>query len=352
MPEAGVVTLFGALRDVRADVYLEQPGNMILRCGLRVRTAGIALKAGGRAGKMSLPSMKISSLIEQRMVKCGLSATTKEEALDEIVRVMVEGTPGLSFRELRSALSDREKLGPFSMVKGSAFPHARTEKISDFRVALGTAPGGLDFKAPDGTPVRVIVLFAVPKKHSSLYLQTLARFISLFGREHNLEEIVRAKEPKELLAAIDAAALRLPGVSWAPPVSSVTRDTPLSEVIDIMSSGNVEAVPVVDAEGNLVGELATSTLLRLGVGSAGVEKASGGMGAPDGVIRAHASCPVGELGVISTNGYSTVQEDEPLVEIAVKLSCAGARGAYVLRGRKLVGAITAGEVLRRLSGGQ
>ncbi len=290
--------------------------------------------------------MKLSSLLDPKLIRCGLSARTKEEALDEVVRVLAEATPGLTSQELRAALADREKLGPFSMAKGGAFPHARTEKVSDFRIAVGTAPAGIDFKAPDGNPVRVVVLFAIPKRHSNLYLQTLAQFLNLFSVGEAAQRIVQARTPEDLVAAIEAASARPPAASHALAVPSVTGRTPLSKALEVMSSNNLEAVPVVDAEGNLVGELATLALLQLGMGGT-----SGPSSPPEAVLRAHASTPVESLGVIATNGYRTVQEDEPLVEMAVKLSTAGARGAYVLRGRRLVGAVTAGEVLRRLSGG-
>jgi mannitol/fructose-specific phosphotransferase system IIA component (Ntr-type) len=89
--------------------------------------------------------MKLSSLLNPKLVKCGLVAKTKEEALLELLEVMAAGTPGITLDDLKAALAEREKLGPFSMAKGSAFPHARTEKVSDFRIAIGTVPQGLDF---------------------------------------------------------------------------------------------------------------------------------------------------------------------------------------------------------------
>src|ERR1043165_4878866 len=113
--------------------------------------------------------MKLSSLLNPKLIKCGLAARTKEEALDEMLQLMASGTPGVTVAELQAALAEREKLGPFSRAKGSAFPHARTEKVADFRIAVGTAPQGLDFKAPDGNPIRLVDLFVIPKKHSNLY---------------------------------------------------------------------------------------------------------------------------------------------------------------------------------------
>ncbi len=293
--------------------------------------------------------MKISSLLDPKLIKCGLSARTKEEALDEIVRVMADATPGLSPQELRGALADREKLGPFSMAKGSAFPHARTEKVSDFRIAVGTAPGGIDFKVPDGNPIRLIVLFAIPKKHSNLYLHTLAQLLNLFGVEENFQRVAQAGTPADLVAAVETAAVRQPVAPGAQTVPSITARTSLSKAIEVLSASRLEAIPVVDAEGNLVGELTSASLLQLGTRERAPGAAPGGP--PESFLRAHAASPVEGLGVIATNGYRTVQEDEPLVETAVKLSCSGVRGAYVLRGQKLVGTLTAGEVLRRLSGG-
>jgi mannitol/fructose-specific phosphotransferase system IIA component (Ntr-type)/predicted transcriptional regulator len=290
--------------------------------------------------------MKISSLLDPRLVKCGLSARTKEEALDEIVQVMAGATPGVSAAELRAALAEREKLGPFSMAKGGAFPHARTESVSDFRIAVGTAPEGLDFKAPDGNLVRVVVLFAVPKKHSDLYLQTLGQFLNLFSVGQAARRIVKARTPEELVAAVDAASSRPTDSTRLRAVPCVTGRTPLSGALEVMSSNNLEAVPVVDAEGNLVGELASSALLGLGA------REKGGPPLPlEEALRAYESTPLEGLDVIATSGYCAVQEDELLVEMAAKLSTARARTAYVLRGRKLVGTVSTADVLRRLSGG-
>ncbi len=300
--------------------------------------------------------MKLSALLNPKLIRCGLAARTKEEALDEVIQVMAAGTPGVTPLELKAALAEREKLGPFSMAKGSAFPHARTEKVTDFRIAVGTAPGGIDFKAPDGNPIRVVVLFVIPKKHSNLYLQTLALFLNLFGQEENLARAAGAGTPEELIAAVDAASGRPAAPAGAHPVPAVTPQTPLGKAVELLSQSRLDAVPVVDAEGNLVGELAAAALLALGVREHFLHLASTASlraGDPiEAVLKHHAETPLESLGVIATNGFRTVQEDEPLLEMAVKLCHAGARGAYVLRGKKLAGTVSTGEVLKRIAGGR
>jgi mannitol/fructose-specific phosphotransferase system IIA component (Ntr-type)/predicted transcriptional regulator len=300
--------------------------------------------------------MKLSTLLQPRLIRCGLAAKSKEEALDEVVGLVAAESPGLTPQELRAALAEREKLGPFSMSKGSAVPHARTEKVADFRIAIGTAPRGIDFKAPDGNPIRVVVLFVIPKKHSNLYLHTLAQFLNLLGSDENLQRVAQAATPEEIIAAVDALSDRPPA---APPMhgaSSVTGSAPLSRAVEAILNHKLEALPVVDAEGNLVGEVTSASILQLGVREHFLHLASTASLRPaepfEAALRAHAETSLEALGVVSTNGFRTVQEDEPLVETAVKLSHSGARSAYVLRGRKLVGLVTAADVLRRMGGGR
>lgn len=299
--------------------------------------------------------MRLSSLLNPKLIRCGLASKSKEAALEEILQVMAAGTPGVTFPELKAALAEREKLGPFSMAKGSAFPHARTEKVQDFRIAVGTAPQGIDFKAPDGSPIRLLVLFVIPKKHSNLYLHTLAQFLNLFGTEEALGRAVQAKTPEEFIAAVDAAGPRVPAPAAATGILSVHPQTPLAKAVEIFSQNRVDAVPVVDAEGNLVGELTAGALLQLGVREHFLHLASTAslrQGEPiEAVLKLHAEAPIETLGVISTNGFRTVQEDDPVIEIAVKLCHAGARGAYVVRGRRLVGQVGVGEILRKVAGG-
>ncbi|HZE96933.1 MAG TPA: PTS sugar transporter subunit IIA [Planctomycetota bacterium] len=299
--------------------------------------------------------MKVSSLLNPKLIKCGLVARTKDEALLELLEVMAAGTPEVTLDELKAALAEREKLGPFSMAKGSAFPHARTEKVSDFRIAIGTLPRGLDFKAPDGNFIRLVVLFVIPKKHSNLYLTTLAQFLNLFATEENLLKAANSKTGEELIAAVDSISPRPP----APPAPStsmatVTPSTMLSKAIELLSSSRGEAVPVVDADGNLVGELSAGALLQLGVREHFLQLASAASlqaGASiESVFRSHGDATLEKLGVISSNGYRTMQEDEPLLETVVKLSQSGARGAYVLRGRRLVGHVSTADILKKISG--
>ena len=303
--------------------------------------------------------MKLTSLLQPKLIKCGLAATSKDEALRELVQLVTAAHPELSEVDVLQALNEREKQGPFSMGKGVAIPHARTEKVLDFQVAIGTAPAGIDFKAPDGNKVRVVVLFVIPKKHSNLYLHALAQFLDLFAVESQALKIIEAKSPSELIAVMESAAgggagagiVREAALHGLPPV---TRSTTLSKVVELLLQNRTEVLPVVDAEGNLIGEITTAAILKLGARDHLLSLSSPSLARTsdpfEGLLRHHGESTLESIpGLVAANGFKTVQEDEPLLDVVLRLTHAGVRSAYVLRGRKVAGIVTLNDLLKKVT---
>jgi mannitol/fructose-specific phosphotransferase system IIA component (Ntr-type) len=302
--------------------------------------------------------MRLSSLLNPKLVKCGLAARTKEEALSEVAGILSAAEPSLSQAELLAALGEREKLGPFSMGKGIAFPHARTEKVKDFSIVLGTSPEGLDFRAPDGHRVHVVILFAIPKKHSNLYLHTLAAFLNFFTAEGNLKRVLEAKTGEELIASIDSLSARareaaVPHTTTAAP-PGLTPHTTVAKAYEALAAAKSETLPVIDGEGNLVGELTSAAILQMALRDHLLALSAPGVLSPgpslEKALRQHADSSIHSVaGLVATNGFRTVQEDDTPLQMAASLSQGGRSTiAYVLRGSRLVGTITASEILRRL----
>jgi mannitol/fructose-specific phosphotransferase system IIA component (Ntr-type) len=299
--------------------------------------------------------VKLSSLLQPRFIKCGLAAASKQECLEELARLLVSQQPALTEQELLQALTEREKLGPFSMGRGVAFPHARTEKVNDFTIALGTSAAGVDFRAPDGHKVRVAILFVIPKKHSNLYLQALAAFLNVLSVEANLQRVVDARKPEDLIAVLDALGgkPKEPGPVEAAGVPSLLLGTTLAKSVEALLAAKADALPVVDGDGHLVGELSAAAVLQLGVREHLLALASPaslqGSVALESALRQHADTAIEAIsGLVSANGFKTVQDDEPALDMAMRLVRGGARGAYVLRGRRLIGCVTAVDLLRKL----
>ncbi len=79
--------------------------------------------------------------------------------------------------------------------KGVAIPHGRTSKGPAIQGVLGICREGIDFDAPDGKPVRIIMLIVTPENHDDRHLQVMAGLSAMVS-----DEMIRTR----LIAAINA----------------------------------------------------------------------------------------------------------------------------------------------------
>lgn len=301
--------------------------------------------------------MKLSVVLNPKFVKCGLSARDKNSALAELVKLLASQEVGISEENILSALWERERLGPFSMGKGVAFPHARTDAAKNFYIVLGTSPAGLDFGSPDGAKSKVVVLFVIPKKHSTLYLQTLAAFLNLFSNQENLEEVASSKTPVEIISFIEEQDAEIKDNAMVKDIMiqaiSLKLSNNITDVLELMNQFALDSIPVVDDENNYVGEISANTIIQKGVREhlltltnftlLNSEKPF------DTFLRSYGDTTL--EGIINKNSpYKLFQEDEPILEAAIRMSKNNIRTGFVLKDKKLAGFINITDVVRRITG--
>lgn len=220
------------------------------------------------------------------------------------------------------------------MGKSVAFPHARIDTLRELQIGIGTSPEGIDFGAPDGNPIHVVILFLLPRRHSNLYLQTLATFLNYFTNERNLERASRSRSASEFLDLIRGFESSGAGQS---PVEELIQPTPflrinqsVAHAIETVLANRVERIPVVNAQGQLEGEVTLSSLLRYST--------------PE-----HKAKPLRELADSLIDAPRVVVSDSTaLPDLADRLSRENAPVAYVVRDRRLIGQINPVELLRRM----
>ena len=65
--------------------------------------------------------------------------------------------------------------------------------------------GGVDWGAPDGEPVDLVFMIAVPPRCESLHLQILARLVNLLSRSDLVEALHNASTPQRFVELIAKA---------------------------------------------------------------------------------------------------------------------------------------------------
>lgn len=94
-----------------------------------------------------------------------------------------------------TALAQRERLGSTAIGKGSALIGIRSQAVSRMHLMLGRAPRGIEWNAPDGAPVTLVLLLLAPATQDpDDHLDRLAQ----------LAQALRLQRPRQRLAEIDA----------------------------------------------------------------------------------------------------------------------------------------------------
>ncbi len=134
-----------------------------------------------------------------------LKATTKPDALREMVGCIGEN---LRFKDkvlLLDMLVHRESLGSTAIAKGVAFPHGRSLAIRELTVLFARSAKGLDFDALDSKPTHLFFLIvAPPQDKDNLYLQVLGHLVELIKSaplRKQLMEVTTFRELQDTLAS-------------------------------------------------------------------------------------------------------------------------------------------------------
>jgi mannitol/fructose-specific phosphotransferase system IIA component (Ntr-type) len=144
--------------------------------------------------------MRLCDLLEPATIRLPLRASSKGEALTELVGALGLGDRG-SATVVRQ-LQRRETLGSTGFGAGVAIPHCRTLAVSRLRLAFGHSASGIPWGAVDGQPVHAIFLIvAPPTEVSNQYLQVLGR-LAQFVHDPEVPSVLRRLTSAEDLLAL------------------------------------------------------------------------------------------------------------------------------------------------------
>jgi CBS domain-containing protein len=227
--------------------------------------------------------------------------------------------------------------------------HYRSDAVAELAVALGTsaAPVSRELGESDETQEARIVLFVVaPPRQAPQYLQAVGAFARLLSRDAVVDAVVRARDA--------AAVAALP--AWSEVVlrdqlavrdlmterpRSVSPDTALRDAALDMTRGGVAGLPVVEADGRVVGMLSQRELLQHLLTK---YLARGGATQPAPGDRPK------QVRDVMTRQVLCVSPDQPVAEVAAMMTNKDVDRVPVVRDGRLVGFLTRGDIVRKLIG--
>lgn len=127
-----------------------------------------------------------------------LKAKNQQEAIDEMVDLLATAPEVKDPVELRQAILERERTMSTGIGLGIAIPHARIASVTEFVIAFGKCPGGIDYDSLDGKPVYFVFLIAGPEHAQQQYLQILAKITLKMKNEQFRQRIIRTNDPEQI----------------------------------------------------------------------------------------------------------------------------------------------------------
>ncbi|MDQ3388387.1 MAG: CBS domain-containing protein, partial [Gemmatimonadota bacterium] len=147
-------------------------------------------------------------------------------------------------------------------------PHLRTEAVHRLVVALGVTPGPLHAAPKDEEDgAQVVVLVLAPPPANDLYLQTVAALARTLRHDDVVERLARAMSAEEVLAIPEIHDLTIqPRLTvrdvMTQRVYRVHPDTPVHELVELVSEHGLRSVPVVGEDLEVLGMVTDRDLLR------------------------------------------------------------------------------------------
>ena len=119
--------------------------------------------------------MKLRDFIVADAVVAELSATTRDEAIRELVSSLAAAgaIAEAAVDEIVASLIKREKNGSTGFGKGVAVPHVKHASVTKMVGTIGRSAAGLDFAALDSQPVYSIILLVSPENQPQQHLQAM-----------------------------------------------------------------------------------------------------------------------------------------------------------------------------------
>ena len=141
---------------------------------------------------MRTPKLSVDRVVD-------LSSRTQEECLKEMIDVLAGAPEVHDTGAFREAIYEREKIMSTGIGFGLAIPHAKTQGVSDFVLALGRSKEGVEYDTLDGKPVHIVVMIAGPEGEQEQYLRLLARLMLILKKESYRRRIMAAGDPEEIV---------------------------------------------------------------------------------------------------------------------------------------------------------
>ena len=159
---------------------------------------------------MNLKEASFGEFLKPAQVIFELKSQERLEAIEELLDSLVKQKLISNKNLTLTRIIDRENLESTALGHGIAVPHARVDTEGQMAVAVGRSAEGIDFSAPDGRPVHLIILVVWNPTIPGLFNHLFAGLASFLIKPDNRDRLFNARDKNELYNVLAQIPLAFP----------------------------------------------------------------------------------------------------------------------------------------------
>ena len=147
--------------------------------------------------------MEIKDLLKKDLMIMDLKASTKMEAIDEMVAKLKEKNIISDEAAFKNLILKREERSSTGLGEGIAMPHAKTSVVNTPSVLFARSNKGIDYDALDDEPVYIFFMIAASEGAHDLHIETLAKLSKMLLNDDFTQGLKTCDTPDEVYALVD-----------------------------------------------------------------------------------------------------------------------------------------------------
>lgn len=142
--------------------------------------------------------MRIKDILKVENIAAKITAIDKQDLIQKMVESVKNSPFIVDYDKILVSVLEREKIISTGVGHGFAFPHAKTNSVSDVIVAFATTTEPVDYQSLDGSPVSLVFLLLCREEQVDIHIKLLSRVSRLMNEESFRTNLLSLKTPQEI----------------------------------------------------------------------------------------------------------------------------------------------------------
>ncbi|MFC7395005.1 fructose-specific PTS transporter subunit EIIC [Scopulibacillus cellulosilyticus] len=143
-------------------------------------------------------SKNLAQVFDIRNIDCKVQASTQKEVFQKLAKMAKQNWICSDENEVIKGFIAREKLSTTGMEKGIAIPHTELESIKKSSIAILKLTQGVDWKALDGEPTKIVIAMFIPKGKANDHLKYLSEVSKRLVHQDFIDQLYQAENAEEI----------------------------------------------------------------------------------------------------------------------------------------------------------